>query len=99
MDDIVFIKEDGEKKKGEIIIFALSTCAFCRKALKFLRENSISFSYVYVDEFEHDKKTKIKNELKEKYKKDIGFPFLILNGTEVIIGFTEDEYKKYFVED
>jgi len=98
MDDIVFIKEEGIKKKGEIIVYALSTCAFCKKALKFLRENSISFSYVYVDEFDHDKKNQIKHELKEKYKKDIGFPFLILDDTTVIIGFTEDEYKKKFID-
>ncbi len=98
MDDIVFIKEEGERQKGEIIIYALSTCAFCKKALKFLRENSITFSYVYIDEFDYDKKTKIKNELKEKYKKDIGFPFLILDGTNIIIGFTEDDYKKTFID-
>lgn len=98
MDDIVFIKEEGTQNKGEIIIFALSTCAFCKKALKFLRENSITFSYVYVDEYDHDKKSEIKNNLKEKYSKDVGFPFLILNGTKIIVGFTEDEYKKNFIE-
>lgn len=98
MDDIIFTKEEGTCNKGEIVIYALSTCAFCKKALKFLRENSICFSYVYIDEFDFDKKSKIKGELKEKYKKDIGFPFLILDGTKVIVGFTEDEYKKYFIE-
>jgi glutaredoxin len=98
MDDIVFIKENGENKKGDIVIFALSTCAFCKKALKFLKENSICFSYVFIDEFDFDKKTKIKMELREKYNQDIGFPFLILNGTKVIIGFTEEEYRKNFLE-
>ncbi len=98
MDDIAFIKEEGSHNKGEIVVFALSTCAFCKKALKFLRENSITFSYVYVDEYDHDRKSEIKNNLKEKYNKDIGFPFLILNGTKIIVGFTEDEYKKNFLE-
>lgn len=98
MEDINFIVEKGIHNKGEITIYALSTCAFCRRALKFLKENSISFSYVYIDEFDFEKKSKIKNELREKYKKDIGFPFLVLNGTEVIVGFTEDEYRKNFIE-
>jgi len=98
MDDIVFINEDGKLNKGEIKVFALSTCAFCKKALTFLRDNSICFSYVYIDEFDFDKKSRIKSDLKEKYKKDIGFPFLIINGTDVIIGFTEDEYKKNFID-
>ena len=98
MDDISFIKEEGSHNKGEIVVFALSTCAFCKKALKFLRENSITFSYVYVDEYDHDRKSEIKHNLKEKYNKDIGFPFLILNGTKIIVGYTEDEYKKNFLE-
>ena len=98
MDDIVFIKEEGNLHKGEIIVFALSTCAFCKKALKFLRENSISFSYVYVDEFDFEKKSHVKNELKKKYKRDVGFPFLILDDSKIIVGFTEDEYKKHFIE-
>jgi len=98
MDDIIFTIEEGTNEKGEIVVYALSTCAFCKKALKFLRENSISFRYVFIDEFDHDKKSRIKTELKEKYKKDIGFPYLIINGTKVIVGFTEDEYKKYFIE-
>jgi glutaredoxin-like protein NrdH len=98
MNDIVFTKEEGTCRKGEIVIYALSTCAFCRKALKFLRENSICFSYIYVDELEFEKKNELKKELKEKYKKDVGFPFLILDDTTVIVGFTEDEYKKYFIE-
>ncbi len=97
MEEISFITENGTNNRGEIIVYALSTCAFCKKALKFLRDNSITFSYVYVDEFDFDKKSRIKKELKEKYNEDVGFPFLILNGTKVIVGFTEDEYIKNFL--
>jgi glutaredoxin len=98
MDDINFVKEEGTINRGDIVVFALSTCAFCKKALKFLKENSITFSYVYVDEYEPERKSEIKLNLKEKYNKDIGFPFLILNGTKIIVGFTEDEYRKNFIE-
>lgn len=97
MEDIIFIKEEGNKNKGDIRVYALSTCAFCKKALKFLRENSISFSYIYVDEFDFDKKSKIKTDLKNRYKKDIGFPFLVQDDTTVIVGFTEDEYIKKII--
>lgn len=97
MDDISFIKEEGENNRGKIIVYALSTCAFCKKALKFLRDNSISFSYVYVDEFDFDTKSQIKKNLKERYKEDVGFPYLILNDSKVIVGFTEDVYKKNFI--
>lgn len=97
MSEIVFISEPGKVNKGDVKVFALSTCAFCRKALNFLRENSITFSYIYIDKYDPDTKRKIKDDLKEKYNKDVGFPFLILNGTDVTVGFREEEYKKLFL--
>lgn len=98
MDDITFIKENGTVNDGEIIIYALSTCAFCKKALNFLRENSIVFSYIYVDEFDFDKKQRIKEGLKQKYNRDVAFPFLVLNRTKVIVGFNEEEYRKNLIK-
>lgn len=99
MDDINFRVEDGCKDFGEIKVFALSTCAFCKKALKYLRDNSIKFMYIYVDDLEPGNKQELKDKLKETYKKDVGFPFMIINGDRVIVGFKEDEYKTLFPEE
>lgn len=96
MDNINFTKEDGCKDFGEIRVFALSTCAFCKKALKYLRDNSIKFMYIYVDDLEPGNKQELKDKLKETYKQDVGFPFMIINGDQVIVGFKEDEYKTLF---
>lgn len=92
MENINFTIETGEKKPGEVKVYALSTCAFCKKALKFLRENSICFSYVFVDELETGVKEKLKKDLHDKYKEDVGFPFLILDDATVIVGFKEEKY-------
>jgi glutaredoxin-like protein NrdH len=97
MSDINFINETGSVNKGDVRVYALSTCAFCKKALQFLKVNSINFSYIYVDELDPKIKQKIKSELKEKFNRDVGFPFLVLNGTSVTVGFTEDVYKKLFL--
>lgn len=94
MPDIIFKNENGKINKGDVKVFALSTCAFCKKALNFLRENSITFCYIYIDELDLTTKQKIKNDLKDKYNIDVGFPFLILNDTKVTVGFKEEEYKK-----
>lgn len=96
MDNINFTPEEGDKNFGEIRVYALSTCAFCKKALKYLRENSIRFMYIYVDDLEPDKKQELKSDLREKFKKDVGFPFMVIDNDRVVVGFTEDEYKKLF---
>ncbi|HPJ35058.1 MAG TPA: glutaredoxin family protein [Spirochaetota bacterium] len=99
MENIEFINEKGARSIGEVKVYALSTCAFCKKALKFLRENSINFMYIYVDDMEHDDKQALKKKLKERYKKDVGFPFMVINDDRVIVGFLEKEYKKLLTEE
>ncbi len=99
MEDIKFIIEDGNKDFGEVKVYALSTCAFCKKALKYLRDNKIKFMYIYVDDLAPDNKQELKERLKQTYKKDVGFPFMIINGEQVIVGFKEEEYKTLFPEE
>ncbi|HOP29300.1 MAG TPA: glutaredoxin family protein [Spirochaetota bacterium] len=96
MDNIKFIAESGNKNLGEIKVYALSTCAFCKKALKYLRENSITFMYIYVDDMEPEEKQTLKDKLRDRYKRDVGFPFMVINEDQVVVGFKEDEYKTLF---
>ena len=97
--EVKFTCENGSRNCGDIKLYALSTCAFCKKALKYLRENSISFMYVFVDDMDPDEKDKLKSELKEKYKRDVGFPFMIINDDKIIVGFREEEYKSTFSQE
>jgi arsenate reductase-like glutaredoxin family protein len=46
-----------------------------------------------------DEKQALKDKLKEVYKKDVGFPFMVIDSEQVIIGFKEDEYKTLFPGD
>ncbi|HQO39707.1 MAG TPA: glutaredoxin family protein, partial [Spirochaetota bacterium] len=64
MENINFTYEEGKSKAGDVTVYALSTCAFCKKALKFLRENSISFRYVYVDELDYESREELKARLR-----------------------------------
>jgi arsenate reductase-like glutaredoxin family protein len=55
--------------------------------------------YIYVDDMPPDDKQALKDKLREAYKKDVGFPFMVINEDRVIIGFKEDEYKTLFPGD
>ena len=94
-EDLEFTSEVGKNNSHEVIVYALSTCGFCKRALNFLRKNSIEFRYIYVDKLERDVKEKIKNDLKAKYETRVGFPFMILDG-KAIVGFIEDRWKDAF---
>ena len=42
------------KNKGKIMLYALSTCVWCKKTKKFLDQLGVEYNYVYVDQLEED---------------------------------------------
>ncbi|KZX15775.1 glutaredoxin [Methanobrevibacter cuticularis] len=83
---------DGEDK-GNVLLFALSTCQWCRKTRALLEELNVKYDYVYVDLTSGEEREEVVKEL-EKWNKDISFPTIVINNDNVIIGFEEENIKK-----
>lgn len=98
LDDLEYVHEDGKLALGDITIYALSTCGFCRSALAFMRENKIKFKYIYVDLQDNDTKSRIKQELRDHFEERIGFPFCVIDEKECMVGFTESKWKERFLK-
>lgn len=79
---------DGEDK-GKIVLFALSTCQWCRKTRLLLEELKVDFSYIYVDLLEGAERSEIIEEVK-KYNSQLSFPTLVLDDEKTIVGFNEE---------
>ena len=86
---IDYIQEEGTRDCGNVTIYALSTCGFCRMAMDFLKANSIKFRYVYMDELDYNVRVSIKSELERTYKKSIAYPFMVLENDECTVGFVK----------
>jgi glutaredoxin len=84
---------DGSVDAGDVTIYALSTCGFCKRALAFLRENSIKFKYIYFDDLQGDVKSEIREHLIGTFNETLRFPFLVHNNERCLVGFDEDEWK------
>lgn len=81
---------DGEIET-DAVLFALSTCGWCKQTRMYLEMEEISYDYVYVDLTEGEEREKILAVL-DKYNPDQSFPTLVLNdGKDVILGFEEEE--------
>jgi len=94
---IEFIHVHGNNKSHNVKLYALSTCAFCKRALAFLKENSIDFQYVFVDQLEKKIVGDLRDELKDKSGcRHVAYPFLILDNDKFLVGFNEKEYKTFF---
>jgi glutaredoxin-like protein NrdH len=84
---------EGEKNGRDLVLFALSTCGWCRKARNFLDENNLAYRYVYVDLLEGDAQKEVFEEVKKRNPRRT-FPTLVVDSDEVIAGFNEDRYKE-----
>lgn len=80
------------RKAGEIRLFALSTCIWCKKTRELLEELGVEFEYIYIDLLSGDEKATAVDEV-EKYNPRVSFPTLIIDG-EVIVGFKEDRIRE-----
>ncbi len=81
------------KNKGEVVLFALSTCGWCKKTRMLLEELGIDFKYIYVDLLTGDERSEVINEV-QKWNPQLSFPTVVINNEDVITGFKEDEIRE-----
>lgn len=93
-DYIKYTKEDGNKSGHDIVVYALSTCGFCKRGLAFLRDNHLEFQFVYVDLLPFDTKQKVKEALEKQFDKRVVFPYLVLDNNKVLVGFVQEEWEE-----
>ncbi len=83
---------DG-KNKGKIILYALSTCVWCKKTRSLLDELGVEYHYVYVDQLAADE-TKFTKEEMKKWNPQGSFPTIVINDAACIVGFDENRIMK-----
>lgn len=80
--------------RGDILIYALSTCGWCRKTKNYLREQGVAFDYIDVDLLSDDDSDEVMKEI-GKYNKGRSFPTIVINNTHGIIGYNAEKLKEF----
>lgn len=83
---------EGENK-GNVVLYALSTCGWCKKTRMLLEELGVEYDYIYVDLTEGAERSKVIEEVQE-WNPQLSFPTVVINNKDVIVGFKEDEIKE-----
>ncbi|MFZ5974936.1 MAG: glutaredoxin family protein [Bacillota bacterium] len=87
-----FIRVAG-RKIGDIRIFALSTCGWCKKTKKFFNDNGIAYSYIDVDTLPASEADRVVKE-QAKYNPGGSFPTIVINSKQCIVGYDEARLKE-----
>ncbi|MDI6898689.1 MAG: glutaredoxin family protein [Methanolinea sp.] len=81
------------RNRGDIRLYALSTCGWCAKTKELLNSLGVEYSYVFVDLLAQKELEDALREV-EKFNPAGSFPTLVINGSRVIVGFREAEIRE-----
>lgn len=94
MPEIEYTALGGEREDAGIVVYALSTCGFCKRALAFLDANGFPYRYVYVDFLPLETKNAVKQALQERFGEHVAFPFAVTGDGAHLVGFIEADWRK-----
>ncbi|MCL4378381.1 MAG: glutaredoxin family protein [Actinobacteria bacterium] len=86
------------KQKKQVMLYALSTCIWCRKTKMLLNELGISYDYVDVDLLTHEEQERV-SEIIKKFNPNAGFPTIVINDSESISGFDERKIREVLADE
>ncbi len=83
---------DGEKK-SDLVLYALSTCVWCKKTKAFLSDLRVGYDYVNVDELAGQEREEAIAEL-QRWNPKCSFPSLVINSGTCVVGYDEEKIRE-----
>lgn len=81
------------KKSRHIMLYALSTCGWCRKTKQLLDELGVEYNYEYVDKLQGEEREEAMRKIKA-WNPSCSFPTVVLDDEKCIVGYREDEIRE-----
>ena len=81
------------KNAGKLMLYALSTCGWCRKTKTLLSELGVEYDFVEVDQLQGKEREDTLNAVR-KWNPAGSFPTMVINENKCIIGFDENSIRK-----
>ncbi len=93
-DKVTFEQVTGTRNDHDAVVYSLSTCAFCRRAINYLKDAGVSFRYAHLDKIDVETKRSVKRELAERFDNIVVFPILVVDDQRAFSGFTESVWAR-----
>ncbi len=86
------VKHVEGKDKGKIMLYAISTCVWCKKVKKLLGSLNVDYYYIDVDLLQGEERVEVEEEVM-KWNPLCSFPTLVMNDKESVNGYDEEEIR------
>jgi glutaredoxin-like protein NrdH len=88
-----FSNVSGQKNDHKVVIYALSTCVWCKLTKQFLSDNNVAYEFVDVDLLDEKDKSKVHEDILSKGG-TLSYPTTIVDDKKVITGFRKEYLKE-----
>jgi glutaredoxin-like protein NrdH len=92
-----FTVVDGPRDIGDIKIFALSTCVWCKRAKAFFGTRGIRYSYIDVDTLDYDAMADAKA-MQRQFNPRGSYPTVVIDESTCIVGYDEQKLLELYGE-
>lgn len=83
----------GHSNEHHTVLYALSTCVWCRRTRRFLESNDVVFDYIYVDLIQGREREEALTEVR-RWNPKATFPTLIVDDSQCVVGARLEEIKE-----
>jgi glutaredoxin-like protein NrdH len=87
-----YTKQVSGENRGDVLLFALSTCGWCRKTKMLLNELGVEYRYLDADLLFGEAKNEVVREL-DRWNPSRSFPTLVIN-SKGIVGYQEQKVRE-----
>jgi glutaredoxin-like protein NrdH len=88
-----YIKVPGEKSDHRVLMYAISTCMWCKRAKQFLNDHNVEYTYVDVDLCTPEDRETIRHEILARGGRLV-YPAILVDDRVVINGFQTDKIRE-----
>ncbi|MEO0073287.1 MAG: glutaredoxin family protein [candidate division WOR-3 bacterium] len=85
-------RSSGSRTGHRVVLFALSTCGWCRRAKELLDQNDIAYDYIFVDQTTGEEREQVVKRVRELNPRG-SYPTIEIDG-EVVVGFDEERIRE-----
>ncbi|MEO0078978.1 MAG: glutaredoxin family protein [candidate division WOR-3 bacterium] len=86
------VHQSGKNTKHRVMLYALSTCGWCRRTKELLDSNSVAYDYIYVDQCTGDERQQMADRVRELNPRG-SYPTIQIDD-QVVAGFDEDRIRE-----
>jgi glutaredoxin len=80
----------GPRNDHQVVLYALSTCIWCRRTRRFLERNGVAFDFIYVDLMRGREREEALAEVR-RWNPSASFPTVVVDGSQCVVGARQDK--------